>query len=94
MTTFITQKERYFFCHLPFGTACASVIFQREMTRILQGVDGVYAYQDDIIVVGSALEQHGKRLENSLRKLSSSGLKLNQSQCDINKPEVKYFLVT
>ena len=90
LTTFITHKGRYFFRRLPFGIACAAEIFQREMSRILEGVEGVHAYQDDIIIFGKTQEQHDRRLEAVLRKLSSAGLKLNKAKCDINKSELKF----
>ena len=49
-TTFIAPNGRFFFRRLPFGiSASASEIFQREMSRIVTGLEGVCVYQNGII---------------------------------------------
>ena len=44
--------------HLPFGVASAGAIFQLQMEMLLQGVEGVSVYIDDIIISGAILEEH------------------------------------
>ena len=55
LTTFITPYGRYCFKLLPFGISSASEIFQRRMTETLEGVEGVEASQDDILVAGRTM---------------------------------------
>ena len=61
LTTFITPYGRYCFKRLPFGISSASEIFQRRMTETLEGVEGVEASQDDILVVGRTMEVHDEK---------------------------------
>ena len=51
LTTFITPFGRFFFKRLPFGLTSASEIFQRRMTELLEGIDGIVVTQDDILVM-------------------------------------------
>ena len=90
LTTFITPKGRYCFRRLPFGISSASEIFQREMTRILDGVKGVCAYQDDILIYGTSVEEHDKRLAECMQKLTDVGLRLNKAKCEIGKPTIEF----
>ena len=41
LTTFITPFGRYAFCRLPFEISSATEIFQRKMSTLLEGLDGV-----------------------------------------------------
>jgi len=52
LTTFITPYGRYCFNRLPFGITSASEYFQRHMSDILQGFEGVVCLIDDILVYG------------------------------------------
>ena len=90
LTTFITPKGRYCFRRLPFGISSASEIFQREMTRIVNDIEGACAYQDDIIVYGMTAEEHDARLAKCQQKLTKAGLKLNQAKCKIRKPSIDF----
>ncbi len=74
LTTFITPQGRYCFRRLPFETSSASEIFQREMTNILEGMEGVSAYQDDIIMYGKTPEEHDTNLRKIIAKLKPNGI--------------------
>lgn len=58
LCTFNTPFGRYCFQRLPFGIISASEIFHRAIEHIIEGLDGVRAYVDDIIVWGSTIQQH------------------------------------
>lgn len=78
LTTFITPFGRYCFKRLPFGISSAPEIFQRKMLEILQGLDSVEVFMDNILVHGTSKEQHDSRLERVLQRIESAGLKLNK----------------
>ena len=40
-TTFITPFRRFNFCKMPFGISAAPEFFQRQMTKLLEGLNGV-----------------------------------------------------
>ena len=65
LTTFITPFERY---KLPFGISSAPELFQRRMSRIL---DGVVCLIDDVLVFGKSQEHNARLLAVDLKKLTS-----------------------
>ena len=52
------HKGLYQYNRLPFRIASAPAIFQQIMDTILQGIEGVACYIDDIIITGGTTEEH------------------------------------
>ena len=85
-----THKGLFQYNRLPFGVASAPAIFQRQMETLLQGVEGVSVYIDDIIS-GATLEEHLSRLAEVLSRLENAGLRLNREKCFFLRSSVEYF---
>ena len=66
LTTFITSYGRFCFNRLPFGITSAPEHFQRRMSEILQGLEGVVCLVDDILVYGSTQAEHDAHLKAAL----------------------------
>ena len=62
LTTFITPFGRYCFNKLPFGISSAPELFQKRMSILLEGLDGVVCLMDDVLVVGKNQHEHDERL--------------------------------
>ena len=91
LPTFITPFGRYCFNRLPFGITSSPEIFQFKINELLEGLEGVVVYMDDIIVYGSNMKEHDKRLSKVLHVLKENGLKLNDRQgCFYSKPSTAY----
>ena len=90
LTTFITPFGRYRFTRVPFGISIASEIYQREMSRILRGLDGIEVYQDDIIIHGKDARQHDERLRKTLDVINMNGIKLNQKKCKYRQSSITF----
>ncbi len=90
LTTFITDQGRYQFVRLPYGICNASEIFQRKMTELLEGIEGVECYQDDIIVYAENEIQHDARLTEVLKVIEASGLKLNREKCLFKQKSISF----
>ena len=58
LTTFITPFGRFCFKRLPFGISSAPEHFQRRMSAILDGIDGVLCQMDDILIFVATQNQH------------------------------------
>lgn len=58
LTTFITPFSHFCFNRLPFGITSAPEHFQRRMSEILSGFDGVVCLVDDILVYRKSQEEH------------------------------------
>ena len=91
MTTFITPMGRYYSKRVPFGITSASEIFQKKMTEMLRDLQGVEVIIDDILIHGKTREEHDKNLEDVLRRISESELKLNYEKCELRKTKIEYF---
>ena len=63
LTTFITPTGRYCFNKLPFGISSAPEHFQRRMSELLSGLEGVLCQMDDILVFGKDQSEHDTRLK-------------------------------
>ena len=57
LTIFISPQGRFWFKRLPFGISSAPEFLQREMSNILQNLDGVICHMDDVLIFGSNEEQ-------------------------------------
>ncbi|UYV79612.1 hypothetical protein LAZ67_18000031, partial [Cordylochernes scorpioides] len=90
LTTFITPFGRYKYCRMPFGISLAPEYFQRVMSIILQGMDGVMCYLDDILIFASDSKTHDRILRLVLRKLKEAKVTLNKAKCVFDVPRINF----
>ena len=90
LTTFLTPWGRYCSNILPFGISSGSEKFQKCMSQILEGLDGVECNIDDVLVHGATQEEHDQRLEAVLQRLADANVTLNAEKCVFNVPSVKF----
>ena len=90
LTTFITPVGRYHFNKLPFGISSAPELFQRRMSTILEGLEGVVCLIDDVLVIGKDEAEHDTRLMQVLERLESVGVTLNREKCAFRQSSVKF----
>ena len=90
LTTFITPYGRYCFNKMPFGISSAPEHFQKCMSRILEGLEGVVCQIDDILVFGKNQDQHDARLMVVLRRIQSVGVTLNKDKCKFSMTQVSF----
>ncbi|UYV82899.1 K02A2.6-like [Cordylochernes scorpioides] len=90
LTTFITPFGRYKFKRLPFGISSAPEHFQKRMSAILRGVNGVISHMDDILIFAKRKEEHDETLREVLRRLKNSGITLNKENCQFGVSNVTF----
>ncbi|KAL7851936.1 hypothetical protein SRHO_G00177210 [Serrasalmus rhombeus] len=88
--TFNTPYGRYSFLRLPFGIVSASEIFHRAMEHVIEALEGVRVYIDDIIIWGSSIQEHNERLTKVLQSIRRNGLKLNKCKCQFAVQEIVF----
>ena len=88
--TINTHRGLYQYTRLPFGVASAPAIFQKAMDVILQGIDNVICYLDDIMVTGKTEEEHLKNLAKVLQCLREHDVRVKRSKCTFMKTSVEY----
>lgn len=81
ITTFMTSRGLMRFKRLMFGINCAPEIFQRIMTEMLIGIEGIIVYIDDVVVSGRSQEEHDARLREVLAVLKDNNAMLNKEKC-------------
>ena len=64
-TVFEANGKLYQFCRIPFGVTNGVACFQRIIHKIIKenNLTGVYAYVDNIVVVGKNQQEHDENLE-------------------------------
>ncbi|XP_033750517.1 uncharacterized protein K02A2.6-like [Pecten maximus] len=96
LTTFATPWGRYRWNRMPFGISPAPEEFQRRLDQALEGLDGVKAIHDDIIVYGcggsdeQALRDHDIKLVNLLQRCKEKGICINKEKIKLRLSEVTY----
>jgi transposase InsO family protein len=90
LTTFVTPFGRYCFNKLPFGISSAPELFQKRMSILLEGLDGVVCLMDDVLIFGSDQQEHDTRLIKVLERVQSAGVTLNAEKCELSKPSLKF----
>ncbi|XP_055589748.1 uncharacterized protein K02A2.6-like [Uranotaenia lowii] len=88
ITTFMTGRGLMRFKRLFFGINCAPEIFQRVMTQIVNGIDGVIVYIDDIVVTGRTRQEHDTRLRQVLKVIRQNNALLNEKKCSFGVDEI------
>ena len=84
LTNFITQFRRFGFRRLPFGISSAPEHFQKRMSAILEGLEGVLRQMDDILVFEVTQIQHDKRIREVLKRLQLAKVTLNTKKCELS----------
>jgi len=90
LTTFMTPFGRFCFHRLPFGITSAPEHFQRRMSEILSGLNGVVCLVDDILVYGKTREEHDERLHKVLQRLQEAKATLNLEKCQFAQSRVNF----
>lgn len=91
-TGFSTDQGHFEFERMCFGLKGAPATFQRMMNRVLIGLNGIktFVYLDDVIIIGTSLEDHQKQLKEVFERLRKYNLKLQPLKCEFLRKEVAY----
>jgi len=70
---------------MPFGLKGAPATFQRLMTTVLSGIQGIkcLVYLDDVVVYGENLRVHNERLRDVLDRMRKYNMKLQPDKCEL-----------
>lgn len=91
-TAFSTPTGHYEFNRMPMGLKGAPATFQRLMTYVLSGLQGIkcLVYLDDIIVYGKTLNDHNNKLIDVFTQLRLHNLKLQPEKCTFLQKKITY----
>lgn len=60
------------------------------MEKLLQGIEGVFVFIDDIVITGRTHQDHLKHLAEVFARLTAAGLRFKKKECKFFQDEVKY----
>lgn len=90
MTTFMAPDGMYRFTRLVFGVNCAPEIFQRQMESILEGIENVIVYIDDILSFAASKEELETTTDKVTQRLKEHNLTINAGKCEYNKESLTF----
>ena len=91
LCTFVTPWGKYEYLRLPMGLCNSPDIFQEKMSELMQGLELVKVYIDDLLTISKGtFEDHLDKLEQVFHRLSTAGLKINAKKSFFAKPELEY----
>lgn len=91
-TAFVSPSGLYEFNYLPFGLCNAPATFQRLMDVLLSGLqwETCLVYLDDILIFGKTHDIMLERLQEVLKRLDTSGIKLRLNKCKFSATKIAY----
>ena len=78
LTTFNMPFGRYRYLRLSFGLKSSQDDFQRKINECLEGLPGVVAIIDDILIYGRTREEHDQNLCNVIKCSLENGIRFNE----------------
>ena len=72
------------------GLSCSAQTFQRLLDSIMDGLDNVFVYLDDLMIHAATKKKHDETLEEVLRRLQAAGLSISLDKCSFGKSSIDY----
>ena len=91
LTTFITPFGRYRYTRLSFGISSGPEVFHRATQHVLQNLEGVDCFIDDVLIWRATIEEHDIRLRQVLDRFRNKGVRLQPSKCKFRCSEFHYY---
>ena len=91
LLTIITPFGKYIYKKLPMGLKISADVFQREMCKLMDGIEGVLIYIDDLLIITKgSFEEHILVVEQVLEKMQRKDLQINIDKSHFAVKEVEY----
>ena len=75
---------------MPFGLKNAGATFQRLMEKIMEGLDFVFVYLDDILISSVDKDEHRHHLREVFNLLHIAGLTINMGKSEFYKENLNF----
>ena len=82
-TAFVTMGQHYEFLRMPFGMVNSGMTMTRAVRRLLEGMDNVVDYIDDLLVHTKSWEEHLQVLEELFKRLKAANLVARLTKCEL-----------
>lgn len=89
-TAIATPFGLFEYCRMGFGLRNSSQTFQRFINQVVQGLDSIFVYVDDILVASPDPESHQQHLRELFKRLTEFGVNINKSKCVFGATELEF----
>ena len=89
-TAFVTMGQHYEFLRMPFGMVNSGMTMTRAVRRLLEGMDNVVDYIDDVLVHTKTWEEHLQVLEELFKRLKAANLVARPTKCELGATQVDF----
>ena len=89
-TAFVTMGQHYEFLRMPFGMVNSGMTMIRAVRRLLEGMDNVVDYIDDLLVHTKTWEEHLQVLEELFKRLKAANLVARPTKCELGATQVDF----
>jgi len=89
-TAIITPFGLFEFPRMSFGLRGASNSYQRFMHQVFDGLEFIYIYIDDLLIMSHSDEEHEEHLRIVFERMEKYGLKLKASKCQFGVPKLDF----
>lgn len=90
LTTFISPFGRFAYRRIPFGITSAPEHAQKRFAQLLEDLEGVEVFIDDVLIHAPNQKLHDEGLEAVLSRLEAAVMTLNKDKCKISCREVNF----
>ena len=90
LMAFEANGKLYQFTRLAFGFTNGVPTFQRTIDRIIDGLVGVVAEIEDVVVGGTTKAEHDANIKAFIARAKEFGVVLNKSKCKFNTQDLKF----
>ena len=88
--TFRTRKGCYQYKRLPFGLSAAPSTMQKLIWQVVNGLNDVHVFLDDILITGKTLEQAEMNVTQVMQRLQDYNLTIAPEKCVFFKKSCNY----
>ena len=89
-TAFVSPDAHYEFLRMPFGMMNSGATLIRVMKEILDGMDDVVSYVDDLLVHSKTWDNHLETLKELFARLKRAGLTVKPQKCVLGAAEIDF----
>jgi hypothetical protein len=89
-TAFICEEGLYEYKVMSFGLCNSPAAFSELMSKVLHGIEGAFAYLDDILLFSRSFQGHCQLLQDVFNRLRSANLKLKLCKCQFLRKQLNY----
>ncbi|XP_076037750.1 uncharacterized protein LOC143023126 [Oratosquilla oratoria] len=90
VSAFVTPQGHFQYKVTPFGMKNSRASFQRLVNWIVEGLPGVKAYSDDIVVFSDSWEDHLHQLKELFGRLAQAHLTVNLKKSSFGRSTIEY----